>query len=746
MMKSRIFLTVIMSVVVSVLFAGNPVSLIPVPNSLEYRKGYFHTRRPLVLIAGNAAANQAAALFNDWHQQTLGVRFPVKEIMSLKESSIRFIVNPEEKDEHYRLVVDKTHIHLEGSPAGVVRGLSTLLQLMTYAGTNRDRIPAMIIDDAPRFKYRGVHLDVCRHFVSKDFVKRYIDLIALHKMNTFHWHLTEDQGWRIEIKKYPKLTEVGAWRNGSMVGPYRDQKYDTLRYGGYYTQEEIREVVQYAADRAITVIPEIEMPGHAVAALAAYPEYSCTGNVKEVAKGWGVFEDVFCAKDSTFLFLQDVLTEVMQLFPSTYIHIGGDECPKERWKQCAACQAVKQQNGLKDEHELQSYFIQRIEKFLNANGRKIIGWDEILEGGLAPNATVMSWRGVDGGIAAAKAGHDAIMTPGSHCYFDHYQGERASEPLAFGGYTPLEKVYRYRPVPDSLTATEAKHILGAQCNLWSEYMYDSRQVEYMLLPRLCALTEVLWTDTNYHHEQDFYQRLLKHQRILDAWKVNYAVSWMRPALQTEGLKTTPGLLVKLESKYPQEIKYAVTNGNDTPKYRKYRKPFRILATGNVLVQSGTGRQEIISTYPFHFSLTTGAAVTLKTKGDRQYANPGSTLTDGITGAYPWTGKHWIGWYGKNSEIQIDLGKEQQVDSIVVYYLHDPVSWIHAPAAVWLGEVGSGKKSVGRPLDQAINRMVIPVQERKQFLQLFIQSIGKNPSGSAGAGDDGWMFISEVQVY
>jgi len=745
-MKSRIFLTVILTLSVSFLYARKNVSLIPAPNSLEYRKGYFLTKRPLVLIAGNEAAGKAAALFNDWLQQTLGIRFPVKEIMALKEPSIRFIVNQQEKGEHYRLVVDKTYIHLEGSPAGVVRGLSTLLQLMTYAGSNHDRIPALIIDDAPVFPYRGVHLDVCRHFVSIDFVKRYIDLLALHKMNTFHWHLTEDQGWRIEIRKYPRLTEVGAWRNGSMVGPYRDQQFDTIRYGGFYTQNQIRDVVQYAADRQITIIPEIEMPGHAVAALAAYPEYSCSGNVKEVAKGWGVFEDVFCAKDSTFLFLQDILTEVMELFPSTYIHIGGDECPKESWKKCQHCQAVIKSNNLKDEHELQSYFIRRIEKFLNANGRKIIGWDEILEGGLAPNATVMSWRGIDGGIAAARSGHDAIMTPGSHCYFDHYQGERASEPLAFGGYTPLEKVYRYRPVPETLTKEEAKHILGAQCNLWSEYMYDSRQVEYMLLPRLCALSEVLWTDTIRHDEQDFYLRLLRHQQLLDAWKVNYSTTWIRPVLQTEGAESLPGLKIRLVTKLPQKVSFAVTNGQEEPTFKHYKKPFGIQSSGNVLVRSGTGDQMKTLTYPFLFSKSTGAPAEPKPMGDRQYANPGATLTDGITGAYPWTGKHWIGWYGKSSEVHIDLGKEQQVDSIVIYYLHDPVSWIHAPAAVWLGGQGAGKRSLNRPTDQAINRMVIPVNERRQVLRLFIESIGKNPEGSAGAGEDGWMFVSEVQVY
>lgn len=746
-MKKVQLLAIALVLLATAVRGGHTVSIIPAPNSVVYRKGSFDLNRPVVLVASSPSSKTAAALFNEWLRQTTGKTFPVTAAEAPQVPSIRLLSIPGETGEQYRLVVNKKYIQLEGGPAGVVRGLSTLLQLVAQAAQQRQRIPALVIHDRPVFGYRGVHLDVCRHFVSKDFVKRYIDLMALHKMNTFHWHLTEDQGWRMEIKKYPRLTSVGAWRNGSMIGPYRDQQFDTLRYGGFYTQEEIREVVQYAADRAITVIPEIEMPGHSMAALAAYPQYSCSGKVDAVARGWGVFEDVFCAKDSTFLFLEDILTEVMALFPSTYIHIGGDECPKESWKKCSNCQAVMREKGLPDEHALQSYFIGRIEKFLNAHGRQIIGWDEILEGGLAPHATVMSWRGVEGGISAARAGHDAIMTPGSHCYFDHYQGERATEPLAIGGYTPLEKVYRYRPVPDSLTAEQARHIIGAQCNLWTEYMYDSQQVEYMLLPRLCALSEVLWTDTMLHSEQAFYQRLLRHERLLDQWKVNYATTWKRPTLQTSSAPILPGLEVRLSSKYPQRLMYAVTNGDEQPKqFRKYRRPFTIHATGRVLVRSSAEGGNAPVAYPFVFSRSTGAPVELLTPGDRQYANPGTTLTDGVTGVYPWTGKHWVGWYGKTAALRLDLGQEQQVDSIVVYYLHDPVSWIHAPQSIRLGAAGSGQATVRILPDQAIGRAVLPVGANLRVLPLFIESIGKNPAGSAGAGEDGWMFISEIQVY
>ncbi|NQU35221.1 MAG: beta-N-acetylhexosaminidase [Bacteroidetes bacterium] len=313
--------------------------------------------------------------------------------------------------------------------------------------------------------------------------KKYIDLLAFYKFNTFHWHLTEDQGWRIEIKKYPKLAEISSMRKETLLGHYGDKphKFDGKPYGGYYTQDEVREIVVYASDRQITVIPEIEMPGHSLAALAAYPELGCTGGPYEVATRWGVFEDIYCTKEETFEFLENVLLEVMELFPSKYIHIGGDEAPKSRWKECSTCQAVIVREGLRDEHELQSYFIQRMEKFLNSHGRRIIGWDEILEGGLAPNATVMSWRGTEGGIAAARQDHDAIMTPGSHCYFDHYHANRELEPLAIGGFTTLEKVYSYEPVADSLTSEEANHIMGAQGNVWTEYMETPEYVEYMVL-------------------------------------------------------------------------------------------------------------------------------------------------------------------------------------------------------------------------------------------------------------------------
>jgi len=370
-----------------------------------------------------------------------------------------------------------------------------------------------------------MHLDVCRHFFSVDEVKQYIDLLALYKFNSFHWHLTDDQGWRIEIKQYPKLTEVGGWRNGTMVGRYSDQQYDSIRYGGYYTQEEIREVVDYAAKRHINIVPEIEMPGHATAALAAYPEFSCTGGPFEVAQGWGVFPDIFCPTEETFTFLENILDEVMALFPSSVIHIGGDEAPKDRWKECAHCQALMQREGLASEEELQSYFVQRIEKYVNSKGRTIIGWDEILEGGLAPNAMVMSWRGTEGGIAAAKDKHQVVMSPNNDCYFDHYQGDPANEPLAIGGMTTLEDVYNYEPVPPGLSKEESAFIIGAQANVWTEYILNFEHVEYMAVPRMIALSEVLWSTNRKSNFDDFKLRLARNLQLLDRQHVNYSRTW-----------------------------------------------------------------------------------------------------------------------------------------------------------------------------------------------------------------------------
>ncbi len=514
-------------------------SIIPEPVKMENRRGNFRVQGSIDLSVPKEHQPLVAhgQYLKEYLERIPGVSVNVKQFgegQSLPEQGILLTLNPEMgKPEGYILDVSSQRITITGNDAaGVFYGMQSLRQLLPAETENpvkaatlsRVRISGVYIEDYPLFSYRGMHLDVARHFFDVDFIKKYLDLMAMHKMNTFHWHLTEDQGWRIEIKKYPLLTEVGAWRKETLIGhgsrpPF---EFDGQPYGGYYTQDEIREVVAYAAKRHITVIPEIEMPGHATAALAAYPELGCTGGPYEVETRWGIFEDAFCAGDDyTFEFLENVLAEVVELFPSQYIHIGGDECLKNRWKECPKCQERIREEGLADEDELQSYFIRRIEKFLLSKGRNIIGWDEILEGGLAPEATVMSWRGVRGGIEAARMGHDVIMTPVSHCYFDYYQADPATEPLAIGGYLTLRQVYTFNPVPPELNKEEAKYILGGQGNVWTEYIKTSDHVEYMAYPRAIALAEVLWSPANKHDFETFQNRLQNHLARLDVIGVNY---------------------------------------------------------------------------------------------------------------------------------------------------------------------------------------------------------------------------------
>ena len=432
-----------------------------------------------------------------------------------------------EAPESYRLNIDPQGIEIIGSDhAGTFYGIQTLLQILeTSKIKNVPTVKSVIIKDSPRFKWRGMMLDVARHMFPADFIKRYIDIIAAHKMNVFHWHLTEDQGWRMPIEKYPKLESIAAWRKETLIGHYTDKprKFDGKPYGGIYTRQEIVDIIGYAKERSVTIVPEIELPGHATAALSAYPELSCTGGPHEAETLWGVHNEVYCAgNEETFVFLENVLKEVSAIFPGPYIHIGGDECPKTRWKECQKCQKRIVDEGLKDEHELQSYFIKRTEKILEKFGKRLIGWDEILEGGLAPNAIVHSWRGMDGGIEAANAGHEVVMSPTTHVYFDYYQSEdRDNEPLAIGGYLPLEKVYDFEPVPDKINPDKRHLILGGQANLWTEYIPTTEKAEYMLLPRMCALSETVWSPRSKKDYNGFIKRLGDHLKRLDRKNLNY---------------------------------------------------------------------------------------------------------------------------------------------------------------------------------------------------------------------------------
>ncbi|WP_028297745.1 beta-N-acetylhexosaminidase [Olivibacter sitiensis] len=485
------------------------VSIIPKPASMQLSEGKFLLSPSVPLVAKTPAARKNAELFNVFLSNRYGFTLPVS-FFDVVGSSI-VLDDSQNTDEAYSLKVSPSSVDIKGGNAGVFYALQSLLQAIEEQdGTLA--VPALSIDDKPEFGYRGLMLDVSRHFFPLAELKKIVDMMAYLKFNRLHWHLTEDQGWRLEIKKYPKLTQISSFRDSSIIGFHYDNKpfvYDGKKHGGYYTQDEARELVKYAADRHITIMPEIELPGHSTAALAAYPELGNRDTTYQVPGYWGVYPFIYAPKEETFKFLEDVLTEVMDIFPSEYIHIGGDEVPKEHWKTSDLAQKLIKKHKLEDEHGLQSYFIRHIEKFLNAHGRRLVGWDEILEGGLAPNATVMSWRGEAGGIAAARQNHDVIMTPNSHLYLDHKQSkDQADEPVSIGGFLPLEKVYSYHPRPDSLSADQQKHILGVQANLWTEYITTANHLEYMLFPRALALAEVAWTSNSAKDYTDFSQKRL----------------------------------------------------------------------------------------------------------------------------------------------------------------------------------------------------------------------------------------------
>jgi len=493
---------------------------------------------------------------------------------------IRLRIDPtsDPNPEAYSLVVaDSAVLVTASSAAGVFYGTQSLLQLLPVPRPGPSiEIPGVVVRDRPRFPYRGMHLDVGRHMFPVAFIERYIDLMSRYKMNTFHWHLTEDQGWRIQIDRYPRLTEVGAYRRETILEKNFDPYVgDGIPYGGFYTKDEVREVVAYAAERFITVIPEIEMPGHSLAALAAYPGLACTDGPFEVGTRWGVYEDIYCPRESTFGFLQDVLDEVIELFPGTYIHIGGDEAPKTRSRQSLFAQAVIEREGLSDEDELQSWFIRRIERFLASRGRRLMGWDEILEGGLPPDATVMSWRGMEGGIEAARQGHDVVMTPGSHAYFDHYQGDPEFEPLAIGDFLPLETVYSFEPVPDLLTSAEASHILGVQANLWTEYIATPGYAEYMAYPRALAMAEVGWTESDRRDWGSFEERLGPRLAELDALGVEYRIPGVA-GLEEDRLVLDSTATIRLTNPTGRgEIRYTLDGSRPTPVSTRYEGALRL---------------------------------------------------------------------------------------------------------------------------------------------------------------------------
>lgn len=513
--------------------SGVKPSIVPLPQKSETKKGDFQLTSETKIFV-DAGSEQTGRYLGAQLQRYSGQSVQVQQGVDSDAKRSIVLTSKDAKPglgpEGYELSINPDSVVIRGEPAGIFYGVQSLLQLLPLASSNASaaskslQIPCVQIEDQPRFKWRGLELDVARHFFTKDEVKQLIDALVIYKINTFHWHLTDDQGWRIEIKKYPRLTEIGAWRKA--VGFGLDPKSTTAygpdgRYGGYYTQDDIREVVAYAKERHITVVPEIEMPGHASAALAAYPQLSCTGGPFTPDLPGGIFDGVYCAgNDESFSFLQDVLSEVFELFPGKYVHIGGDEVLTNNWHNCVKCQARLKQEGLKSDIELESYFIRRMEKFINSRQKNLIGWSEIREGGLAENAAIMDWVG--GAVEAATAGHDVVMSPLNDCYFDHYQSrDHSTEPHSIGGYLPLEQVYAFDPMPAKLPAQFQWHILGAQANVWTEYIPNFKHVQYMIFPRICALAEVVWSPKSSRNWEDFQQRMQSQYRRLDELGINY---------------------------------------------------------------------------------------------------------------------------------------------------------------------------------------------------------------------------------
>lgn len=727
-------------------FSQTKLNLIPYPQKVEFQNGEF------VIPASFNLSNNLPVKETEYLKNKLKLKFSNAKNSDAHLLYSRLENQSKPNNEAYSIEISSKQIHIKSyTDQGYFLALQTLIQL--FETQKNGRIPALQIEDSPKFAWRGMHLDVCRHFFTVEEVKQYIDYLAMYKLNTFHWHLTDDQGWRIEIKKYPKLTQIGSKRKESMIGAYVDDTYDGKPYGPYfYTQEQIKDVVKYAQERHITVVPEIEMPGHALAALSAYPELACNKGPFEAATKWGVFDDVFCPKDETFTFLENVLDEVIQLFPSQYIHIGGDECPKTRWKECAHCQDLIKKNNLRDEHGLQSYFIQRIEKYVNSKGRKIIGWDEILEGGLAPNAAVMSWTGIKGGIEAAKTNHFAVMTPGAYCYFDHYQGDPQTEPNAFGGFTPLDKVYSYNPIPAELNAEQSKYILGVQANLWTEYILDFKQVQYMIFPRLFALSEVGWGTSKPENYKEFENRVVEHFKILDKMNINYAKSIYNIAGKV--IPNKKGVSYELStSQNPSGIKFTTDGSEPTSNSSTYQNPIPVskVMTIKSAYFENDKLKSAVSSQNLSTSKTTGKKITLENQPSENYSFGGAfTLVDGIIGNVKQLGKTWLGFQGKDVVATIDLGEKTNLSEVYFNTLDNKGSWIHLAKSATVSISDDGKtfktiKKIGKEeILLAKGKINLKVgNQNAKFIKIKIKNAGIIPAGNPGADSKAWLFVDEI---
>ncbi|MEP6712232.1 MAG: family 20 glycosylhydrolase [Ferruginibacter sp.] len=758
--------------------AQNNVNIVPMPAEVKLGTGNFVISPSTKIILEGSNLEKTAQFLNNYLQKNYG--FSLK-IQKENVTANAIILNYERMDMPiagaYLMNITKEEIYIAGdNEAGAFYGMQTLLQLLPVSQNVQSlknniqlSIPQLAIKDYPRFAYRGMHLDVARHFFPVSFIKKYIDYLAAYKFNRFHWHLTDDQGWRIEIKKYPLLTKVGGYRNGTIIGRYPGTGNDSLNYGGFYTQAQIKEVVKYAADRYIDVIPEIEMPGHASAAIAAYPQLSCFPDEdtpypakcvwagptkgKQVQQTWGVFNDVFVPTENTFKFLEDVIDEVIPLFPSKYIHVGGDECPKENWKRSAFCQQLIKDKNLKDEHGLQSYFIQRIEKYINGKGKKIIGWDEILEGGLAPYAAVMSWRGEDGGIAAAKENHDVIMTPGTYCYLDHSQTKN-EDSVTIGGYLPLEKVYGYEPIPAVLNASQQKHILGAQGNLWTEYIKNENKVEYMIFPRMSALAEVLWSPKNKRNWKDFERRLPAVFNYYKSLGTNYSKAYYElEATVIAALDSNATVAWSLESKSKEEEITVTYNGPLKIFLQQQAKGILKMPISQQGIYTGLSASSKLS-QQFFFNKATGKKITLVNEPSKSYPGNGAfTLVDGVQNEKGLAKSiEFLGFNGTDLDATIDLGKVMEINEAVAHVLEETGSWIYRPASIeafvsvdGITFTSAGKSDIFMQV-YPLNKVSVSFQQiQTRYVRVLIKNSGVIPAGSAGAGEKAWLFVDEIEV-
>jgi len=755
-MKSLLFTLVLITMFVlnscqnSKVVEESHISIIPKPALIKMDKGAFViTSGTKVYYHGSEDVKKIANLLTIKLMRATGFELTLEKITNgytvegIIFSTKRY--NNNLGKEGYELTIDKNTVLIEAmDETGLFYGLQTIIQLLPSEIDKRTEtsniewtVPALEISDNPRFAWRGMLLDCCRHFMDKDFIKRYIDLLAYHKMNRLHWHLTEDQGWRIEIERYPELTDHGSWR----------KEDDGSVYGGFYTQEDIKEIVAYAKSRMVEIIPEIELPGHSLAAISTYPHLSCTGESLDVTSRWGVHKDIYCAgKESTFEFLENVLDEVIELFPSEYIHIGGDEAPKFRWEQCNACQKRISDEGLKDEHELQSYFITRIEKYLNSKGKKIIGWDEILEGGLAPSATVQAWRGFEGAIEAAELGHDAIVSPTSHAYFD-YKIET----------TDLKQVYSFEPIPAGLDSALHHHILGGECNMWTERA-PQEEIDDRMFPRLLAMSEVLWSAESDRDFSDFHGRVQQHYQRLEYLGVNYGFESKAVNVDAHFDSETRQFEVKLISgQRAYDVYYTIDGSQPTMSSNIYQAPVYLKSSSilKAFATKGEGGPQKFVVQKFDLHIATGKTLTLENTYSPNYTGTvDNALIDGIRGTSNFRDGRWQGFFGEDIVAVIDLGERRSFQQLTVSCLQSTPSWIFMPREIQIFVSDNG-------IDfQFLSKIETNTDTRREdiFIEDFTQNFGQsggryikvvavnfglNPNWHDAAGSKCWLFADEI---